>query len=156
MQLHSSKPASSDSTPDSALKEPLQSDGLRVYGRSPFLTPQNHYCSESHTLPQHLSQPLPHQLAKANRFGHHLGNFQTYSQVGYGTKDGVSSTEKRHVEGYRWPLQRHADRSAQDSHPRVIERSPIQTSNQPVQFIFGWVLRKMVKKTMRSLFPKRR
>ncbi|MEM7769261.1 MAG: hypothetical protein AAF327_01970 [Cyanobacteria bacterium P01_A01_bin.37] len=146
MQLHTSKPSPSQtgSISESVSKESGQTTGQWT----PLLAPNTN-------LPNHedgRSQHIPRQLAKANQFGHHLGQFQTYSKMGYGTTEHAEGNT-----GYRKPLQRYPDRSAQES--RYAQQSdtdltPMQNSTQPVQFIFGWILRKMVNKTMGWLFPK--
>ena len=104
---------------------------------------------------QHL--PICYQLAQANQFGHHLRQFHTYSQAGYSIQYNAMQCKAAVGRGRSWHLQRYPDRSVekgQDSEHPVFESSAMQTSEQPVQFIFGWVLRKMVNKTMRWLFPK--
>jgi hypothetical protein len=150
MQLHVSRPSSPQVDPSAELasNESAQGDRQAGQGRSLRSSAPPTHCS---TPTSKVAQSLPHQLAKANQFGHHLNHFQPYSTIGHGVspKNNVSTTPT-------WPLQRYPDRSAKDNKPRVIERSPIQSSHQPVQFIFGWVLRKMVKRTMRTLFPRRK
>lgn len=146
MQLHVLRPSidQTESVSEIDSKDGAQHHRASHHTRSPFSVPQARQSSGD----RH-SQHLARQLAKANQYGHHFNQLPAYSQVGYGMPI-VSKSGS----GCGWPLQRYPDRSAKENHTRVLERSPVQPSHQPVQFIFGWVLRKMVRSTMGWLFPK--
>lgn len=151
MQLHTSKPRLLQ--PNSVSSPVLENSAQEIELRSQHVASANADAQPSNRQ----RPPMDYQLAQANQFGHHLRQFRAYSQAGYSTQHNSMQSKAADGKGRSWHLQRYPDRSAEESqyseHP-AVESNAMQTSEQPVQFIFGWILRKMVSKTMRWLFPK--
>ncbi len=152
MQLHISKPPMAQS--DDAASS-LVHTSTRISQRHPswIASPP----SIRNPANKQNPQPIRRQLAQANQFGHHLRQFQPYSQAGYGIQLKSAQSGMAPDQEYRWRLHRYPDRSAHESQkmqPAAESPAPMQPSDQPVQFIFGWVLRKMVRSTLGWLFPR--